>query len=98
MFDPIETEHRQFCQNSKIFTLFTLFADHRITSPLLLFAVIVALGGTAAIMHFKENNTQIVVGGKVLGQREQALALTGICIPLLWLASAGSVVFWLLGI
>jgi hypothetical protein len=69
----------------------------RLTSPLLLIAVGVAISGSTAIMHFKENNTQIVIGGKTLGYKEQVAALGGLCIPLFWLAGAGSVVFWLLG-
>ena len=48
-------------------------------------------------MHFKEKGTAVVVGGKSLGTKEQCVALGLICVPLFWLASAGSVVFWLLG-
>lgn len=76
----------------------SLFLYCLITSPLLLLAVGFAAAGSVAIMHFKEKGTPVVVGGKTLGPKEQAACLVGICVPLFWLASAGSVVFWLLGL
>lgn len=87
---------RYFATNYTLVFL-SLLAYCLITSPLLLFAVIFALGGAAAILHFKEKDTQVIVGGKTLGVREQIAALVGVSIPLFWIASAGSVVFWLLG-
>jgi len=67
-----------------------------VTSPGLLFALIFIMMGAAAILYFADK-PPIVVAGKQLTTKDQAMVLSGVSVPLLFFAGAGAVVFWLLG-
>eukprot|EP00123_Amoebidium_parasiticum_P002285 comp13534_c0_seq1/m.9099 comp13534_c0_seq1/g.9099 ORF comp13534_c0_seq1/g.9099 comp13534_c0_seq1/m.9099 type:complete len:193 (-) comp13534_c0_seq1:597-1175(-) len=67
-----------------------------ITSPMLLFAVAFVCCGAAGIIHMKDK-PPINIGGRSLGTNEQGILLACISLPLFFFASAGTVVFWLLG-
>ncbi|KNC77725.1 hypothetical protein SARC_09821 [Sphaeroforma arctica JP610] len=73
-----------------------LFVYSLVTSPFLLLAVAFVLAGSAGILHLSDK-PPLVIGGKEWNTRSQKIALGCIAVPLFWLGSAGSVVFWLLG-
>jgi len=66
-----------------------------ITNPLLLLSLIFLVGGFAAINKFAPDPIQ--VGEHVVTQKSLYTGLFVIGIPLLWLASPVSTVFWLIG-
>jgi len=66
-----------------------------ITNPLLLLSLIFLVGGFAVINKFAPDPIQ--VGDHVVTQKSLYTALFVVGIPLLWLASPVSTVFWLIG-
>lgn len=68
----------------------------RVTSPLLLFAVLTSLGVCYWVL-IKNTGKQLRVFGRELTLAQQ-YCLVGLCnMPVLWICGAGAALFWVLG-
>jgi hypothetical protein len=78
---------------SVIFALLALYA--LITNPLLLFVIVLAVGGMLGIGKLAGEN--LVIGPVNLTTNQLYTTLVLVCVPLGFIASPVSTVFWLLG-
>lgn len=69
----------------------------RITSPMLLFAVAASLGA-CYILSLKNAEKKIVIGGHEISLAHQYGAIGILSLPVFYLAGAGAVLFWVLGL
>lgn len=69
----------------------------RITSPMLLFAVAASLGA-CYILSLKNAEKKIVIGGHEIPLAHQYGAVGILSLPVFYLAGAGAVLFWVLGL
>lgn len=69
----------------------------RITSPMLLFAVAASLGA-CYILSLKNAEKKIVIGGHEIPLAHQYGAIGILSLPVFYLAGAGAVLFWVLGL
>jgi len=68
-----------------------------ISSPLLLLAIVVS--GTACFLISKQKEGQtLTVAGHTFTPKDQAMVCACISLPLLFFASAGTVIFWIIGL
>lgn len=68
-----------------------------ISSPLLLLAITVSGGACYLISTQKEGKT-VHIGGHTFTPKDQGVVAACISIPLLFFASAGTVIFWVIGL
>ncbi|KAH7945198.1 hypothetical protein HPB49_008029 [Dermacentor silvarum] len=68
----------------------------RLTSPLLLIAIVAGMGG-AYIIRLKSAEGKIKLFNKELSVIQQYCILGMLCFPIFYVAGAGSAVFWVLG-
>ncbi|ESO08146.1 hypothetical protein HELRODRAFT_169884 [Helobdella robusta] len=74
-----------------------LLAFTLLTSPFLLLTLGACLGA-CYMVKVKNANRKIIVMGKELSMTQQYAAVGMISLPILWLAGAGTVVFWVIGV
>ncbi|RUS23801.1 hypothetical protein BC938DRAFT_474600, partial [Jimgerdemannia flammicorona] len=67
----------------------------RITNLFLLITIIFVVGGLQFIS--KQGSEPLVFGGTIITSAQMYAGLIGLSIPLLWISSAGSTVFWIIG-
>ncbi|RUO96384.1 hypothetical protein BC936DRAFT_142127 [Jimgerdemannia flammicorona] len=78
-----------------VITSNTTKATTLITNLFLLITIIFAVGGLQFIS--KQGSEPLVFGGTIITSAQMYAGLIGLSIPLLWISSAGSTVFWIIG-
>lgn len=88
---------KDFIGRSYYFAFPSLYLPCRITSPLLLLAVAASLGA-CYILSLRNAEKKIIVGGHEVSLAHQYAAVGVFSLPVFYIAGAGAVLFWVLGI
>ncbi|XP_071546575.1 prenylated Rab acceptor protein 1-like [Panulirus ornatus] len=86
----------EYFQSNYMFVFIGLILYCLITSPLLLIAVAASFGA-CYILSLKNAEKKIIVGGHEISLAHQYAAVGIFSLPILYMAGAGAVLFWVLG-
>ncbi|XP_071525169.1 prenylated Rab acceptor protein 1-like isoform X2 [Panulirus ornatus] len=86
----------EYFQSNYMFVFIGLILYCLITSPLLLIAVAASFGA-CYILSLKNAEKKIIIGGHEISLAHQYAAVGIFSLPILYMAGAGAVLFWVLG-